>query len=327
MTTQSFQQKYKPYFIDDFYLPHSVKDIIRCLFEMDDVNILFFGGSQSGKTSLLYAVIRDYYGLQRNDPFPDDNIMFINNLKEQGVKYYREDMKAFCQCGSHITGKKKILVVDDMDNITVQGQQIFCNYLDKYRRNICFISVTSNLQKIIENIQSRTHIIHVTAPNNNELRQFLEHIVDKEQIQITEQAKDYIVQISNYSIRLVLTNIEKLYIFTQLEKTIDVELCTMLCTNISYEQLEQYLQMVKRGNRIQAFEIVNDIYEQGYSVIDIMDALFVYLKFTSTLEEKDKYECTKLICKYIHIFHTIHENGIELAFFTNNLCSMYEKQP
>ena len=37
---------------------------------------------------------------------PENNIIFINSLKEQGVNYYRNEMKTFCQTSSTIHGKK-----------------------------------------------------------------------------------------------------------------------------------------------------------------------------------------------------------------------------
>ena len=67
--------------------------------------------------------------------------MFINNLKEQGIQYFRNEMKTFCQSHSSIHGKKKLVIIDDIDTINEQSQQVFRNYIDKYKHNIHFISV------------------------------------------------------------------------------------------------------------------------------------------------------------------------------------------
>ena len=107
----SFIYKYKPYFVDDFAIDNKLKSMIRTLKEIDDMNLLILGNSGSGKTSMLYAVIREYYGLHRTQGFPENNILFINNLKEQGISYYRTEMKTFCQSHSSIYGKKKMIIV------------------------------------------------------------------------------------------------------------------------------------------------------------------------------------------------------------------------
>jgi hypothetical protein len=36
-----------------------------------------------------------------------------------------------------------------------------------------------------------------------------------------------------------------------------------------------------------------------------------------------QYRTIAVICKYISIFHNVHEDEIELALFTNNLCKLF----
>ena len=62
----------------------------------------------------------------------------------------------------------------------------------------------------------------------------------------------------------------------------------------------------------------------GYSVIDILDNYFIFIKSTKIINNENlKYEVIKLLCKYITIFHNIHEDEIELALFTNNLVQLF----
>jgi septum formation topological specificity factor MinE len=57
--------------------------------------------------------------------------------------------------------------------------------------------------------------------------------------------------------------------------------------------------------------------------MDILDNYFTFVKITSLLDENLKYEIIPFICKYITIFHNIHEDEIELALFTNNLIQLF----
>ena len=57
------------------------------------------GNNGSGKTSLIEATIREYYNL--ND-IPKQNVLVINNLKDQGIQYYRNEVKIFSQTRSNI---------------------------------------------------------------------------------------------------------------------------------------------------------------------------------------------------------------------------------
>jgi DNA polymerase III delta prime subunit len=114
VTDSLFIMKYKPYFIDDFSIDDKLISVLKTLLEIDNLNVLFIGNSSSGKTSLLYALIREYYKLEKTAPLPENNIMFINNLKEQGIQYFRNEMKTFCQSHSVIYGKKKCHSKEDL---------------------------------------------------------------------------------------------------------------------------------------------------------------------------------------------------------------------
>jgi DNA polymerase III delta prime subunit len=127
----TFIIKYKPYYIEDFGFNTEFKNIIQTFKQIDTLNLLFVGSQSSGKTTLLYALIREYYNLKPTDNIPENNIMFIHTLKEQGIQFYRNEMKTFCQSQSSIYGKKKMVIIDDIDTINEQSQQVFRNYIDK----------------------------------------------------------------------------------------------------------------------------------------------------------------------------------------------------
>ena len=179
MDPDTFILKYKPYFIRDFYLEPAHITVLNALKELDDLNLLIVGNTCSGKTSLIYAIIREYYGMNEKSVFPEHNIMFINNLKEQGIQFFRTEMKTFCQSSSNIPGKKKIIVVDDIDTINEQSQQVFRNYIDKYSKNIHFISVCTNIQKVNESLQSRLHILKINQVNRANLETTMAKIVKR----------------------------------------------------------------------------------------------------------------------------------------------------
>ena len=315
-TEDTFITKYKPYFLKDFYLDNDLLTVLNTLLELDNLNLLFIGNIGSGKTTMLYALIREYYKLNKNDSFPENNILFVNNLKEQGIQYFRNEMKTFCQTHTAIYGKKKIVIIDDLDNINEQSQQVFRNYIDKYKHNIHFISVCTNVQKVIESIQSRLHIIRISSPLTKQVKEIMNNIIIKENIQIDEESKDYLLTISSCSIRVIINFLEKIYI---LGEPIKLDLCKKICSSISFQEFEMYLKFIKKKKLIEAIQILYNIYDYGYSVIDILDYFFIFIKITNNIDEETKYKIIPYLCKYITIFHNIHEDVIELALLTNNL--------
>ena len=155
-----FIYKYKPLLFKDFEIDQNIITILNTLISMNNLNILFTGNSGSGKTSIINALIKEYYN---NIPYDNSNILIINSLKDQGIQYYRNEVKTFCQTRSPIHNKKKIVVLDDIDNINEQSQQVFRNCIDKYSNNVHFISSCSNIQKVIDSLQSRKTIIKLKS--------------------------------------------------------------------------------------------------------------------------------------------------------------------
>ena len=313
-----FITKYKPYYIDDFKGNEKLISVIKSLIKIDDLNILVTGSGNSGKTSLLYAIIREYYGLSKEDNLPENNIMHINSLKEQGINYYRNEMKTFSQSKSSIFGKKKLVIVDDIDLINEQSQQVFRNHIDKYKTNIHFVSVCSNIHKVIESIQSRLHIIRLKSPHIDTVSNIMDNIIKCEQLQIPPETKKYILTFSKYSIREIISHLEKISILSKIGESVDIEKCKKIISDISYKEFEKYIMLLKDNNVDDAVQILYNIHDYGYSVIDILDKFYAFVKNTDLIDEDKKYNLLPILCKYITYFHNLHEDIIEVVLFTQD---------
>ena len=316
---EHFTSKYQPKLLTDFTINEELIDIIKTLTTMDNLNILFIGNSGSGRSSLIQAIIREYYG--EDVTLNHDNILTINTLKEQGISYYRSEVKIFCQTSSLIKDKKKILVLDDIDIINEQSQQVFRNCIDKYSSNVVFLASCSNSQKVIESLQSRMNVLNIKSPNESQLKSIADKIILNENINLDADVVSFIVKVCNGSIRILINYLEK---FKLLNTKIDFELANKVCTNISFIELEKYTTFCKKNDLINGLKLINSLIIKGYSVTDILDSYFTFVKITETLEEEKKYQIIPLLCKYIAIFHDIHEDEIELAFFTNNLITLLQ---
>ena len=310
-----FVNKYQPRFFKDFEIDDEMVQILNTLIKMDNLNILFIGDMGCGKTSILNSLIREYY-VGYNDKQFSDNVLHINSLKEQGINYYRNDVKTFCQTCSIIKNRKKIVILDDIDLINEQSQQVFRNCIDKFSHNVHFISSCSNIQKVIESLQSRFTIIKIKPLQRHNLSKIMNKIKIAENIEIDPDAENFILDICTNTIKILINYMEK---FKLLNQPITFELANNICTNISFFSFQTYTEYLKDGKIVEAINILYSIYDKGYSVMDILDNYFLFVKTTACLSEDEKYMIVPFICKYITVFHNIHEDEIELALFTNNL--------
>ena len=315
MTDKLFINKYQPLYFTDFGDNNEVIKILKTLILIDELNILLIGDMTSGKTSILNAIIREYYyGTSPKDY--EENVLYINSLKEQGINYYRTDVKTFCQTSSNIKGKKKFVVLDDIDFINEQSQQVFRNCIDKFSHNVNFISSCSNNQKVIESLQSRFTIIKIRPIQKTNLIDIINNIKKQENIEIDEEAQNFIINISNNTVKILINYMEK---FKLLNERITLNLAIQLCSNISFLTFEDYTNLILTSQLLPAIKIIYELYDKGYSVMDILDNYFIFIKTTNILTEEQKYKIIPYLCKYITIFHNIHEDEIELSLFTNNL--------
>jgi replication factor C subunit 2/4 len=313
MNTQ-FLKKYQPLFFKDFTIDKEYIELLNTLNKMDSLNILLVGNIGSGKTSILYATIREYYNMK---DIPSNNVLLINNLKEQGISYYRSEVKTFCQTPSVIPYKKKFIILDDIDFINEQSQQVFRNCIDKYSHKVHFLASCSNTQKVIESIQSRCTIIKLKPISQQYLKTIFNKIKIQEQLNITKNAENFILNICNNSVRLLINYLEK---FKLLNISIDEKKVKEICTNISFYEFENYTKAWFIEKDLQkSITLIYSIYNKGYSVMDILDSYFSFIKITSIIDENIKYKIIIFILKYIAVFHTLHENDIELIIFTNEL--------
>jgi DNA polymerase III delta prime subunit len=313
-----FIHKYQPVCFKDFGENNEVIKVLQTLILIDNLNILLIGDMASGKTSLLNTIIKEYYTGFSSKVY-EENVLYINSLKEQGINYYRTDVKTFCQTCSNIKNKKKIIVLDDIDLINEQSQQVFRNCIDKYSHNVHFISSCSNIQKVIESLQSRFTIIKIKQIQRENLINIINNIKTTENIEIDEDAQDFIINISNNTIKIIINYMEK---FKLLNEKITLNLAVQLCSNISFFIFEEYTKLVLEKKIKESIHLIYEIFDKGYSVMDILDNYFIFVKNTTILIEEQKYKIIPFICKYISIFHNIHEDEIELSLFTNNLINI-----
>lgn len=316
-TNLPFINKYQPQFFNQFeQLEPNVIKLLQTLITMNNLNLLLIGDPGSGKTSLIYSIIREYY----KNNYNSDNILVLNSLKDQGISYYRNDLKIFCQTASLIPGYKKIVLLDDIDIINEQSQQVFRNCIDKYSHKVHFISSCTNVQKVIDSLQSRNIIIKINQIEDACLEKILQKIIKHENISITPDAQKFILNISNVSIRILINYLEKIKI---LNSHTDLSIVKLLCTNISFHIFEEYTKSITEKKLKECIKILYSLYDQGYSVMDILDNYFLFIKTSNLIDETNKYKITKILCKYMTIFHNIHEDEIELSLFTNNLIELF----
>lgn len=286
-----FMYKYTPTTLEEFELEHK---------ELSG-NLLLLGGERTGKTTLASILVKHV---------SKDNVLYINSLKEQGIQYYRNEVKCFCQTNSQ---SQKIVVIDSLDDINDQAQQIFLNYIDKYP-TVQFIATGTIPQKIIESMFSRFIVVKMKRPSDAYIHELIHKVIEEEKIQMDESAIPYLMSISDYSVRTILNYLEKYKI---MDIPITQEYIQETHTNIHSESFNLFTNYILQKDYANSIKSIVQLYNDGYSIMDILDAYYLFInKFTCS--DDFKYKIIKIICKYTVIFNNVHEHSIELLFFVED---------
>ena len=306
-----FLDKYKCQSINDFCGKAKFKNFLNSTIDNNFLNLLVQGSIGSGKTTLLNLITDSYK--QRFELKPCD-ILHISHLHEQGIQYYRTEIKTFCQLPTN--NKKKLIVVDDIEMIEKLCQDVLCGFMDRWGYNFHLLCSTSDISKISEGLLARLIGIFIPQPSKEEIYEHVQKINDIEKFNIEKPVLEEMIITSELSLRTCYHYMEKIYyshydLDINSYLPINSEVLNQLSTTISSQEFACFTNACRNHDFIDMRRVILGILDKGFSMIDILEDYFLYVKHTADIEEKDKYELFKIISNFIMTFHTLHEETIE----------------
>ena len=163
--------------------------------------------------------------------------------------------------------------------------------------------------------------ITIYSPTYDKLLNITNNIITNENIDIDSDLIPLLIHSSNSSYKILLNTLQKIKIFNS---KVDKNNIYELITSINFKNFNLYIQHIQNSNLIKAIDILDNISNSGVSVIDILFEFFYFIKNSNTdLDDMLKYNIIQIISKYIIIFNNLHEDAIELSFFTNELFNLF----
>jgi len=311
----TFFDNYKPNNLSDINLNNETIELINIYLKNNKMLFLIHGPSLSGKTSLINILLKEYY----NSSNYNDNIIYINLLKEQGINYFRNEIKNFCQIHNSSNIKQKSIIIDDFDSLNELTQKILITYINKYN-NINFILSCSDLNKIVPSTRYLLEIIRIEHLDTMFLEKILNKVIKKTNMVLEENIKKKLLDDYNKNIPFFMNKVLEInIIFINSNYIIEEKNYDFLDNNILIN-IDNYLNLCKNNKVKEAKKLILELHNIGLSVIDILDNIIYYVKnINKNLNEEYRFKIIKLITNYINIFNNLHEDKIELLFLTNNI--------
>lgn len=142
-----FTEKYRPDSVSGVLMPGNYRRAFQKFVKDGEVpNLLLYSSYPgSGKTSLAKALCNDI----------DAHSLYFNMSEDSGIDVLRNDIRRFAS-GKSLDGKKKIVILDELDQSNSQNlQKGLRGFIEEFQ-NVCrFIATCNHVNKVIPPLRSR----------------------------------------------------------------------------------------------------------------------------------------------------------------------------
>lgn len=169
-------EKYRPKTLDDIILSPSNRDVLDKFVANESIpQLLFTGSAGIGKTSLAKIITNDILKCQ---------YLYINASDENGIDTIRSKVTNFSKTKS-LDGTIKVIVLDEVDGLTLDAQRCLRNTMEEYSEYARFILTANYNHKVIPALQSRCQSIDLVPPMDMFIDRCL-HILKCENIEVSD---------------------------------------------------------------------------------------------------------------------------------------------
>lgn len=229
-----------------------IKEKLNFFLNSKDIpNIIFYGKSGNGKRTIVHRFINDIY--ENDKELLKNYVMYVNCAHGKGIKFIREDLKFFSKTHVNIEGTNnfKTIVLSNAEHLTIDAQSALRRCIELFSKTTRFFIIIEDKYKLLKPILSRFCEIYVYEP-----------------------------MIKNKVINLHKHNISSTSSLTKQKQKKFSLYFTKICNDFKSATINNNLNndiSNDNGNSnnslINISNIINNLYDKGYSGLDIIHFL------------------------------------------------------
>lgn len=194
-------EKYRPATLSDLISHEDIISTIRKFIDQNQMpHLLFYGPAGTGKTSTILACARQLYTPAQFQSM----VLELNASDDRGIGIVRGQILNFASTRTIFSGGFKLIILDEADAMTNDAQNALRRIIEKYTDNVRFCIICNYLSKIIPALQSRCTRFRFAPLSSEQILPRLEYVIEKEQLEVTEDGKKALMDLSGGDMRKVL---------------------------------------------------------------------------------------------------------------------------
>lgn len=198
-----FVELFRPKHFDDIVLDPLNKKILKNIIDTSYFpNLLFYGPPGTGKTTTIMNLINAYQEKLNNKN--SDLIIHLNASDERGIDIIRNQINLFVNSKPLFHNGMKFVILDEVDYMTKNAQQALRYLLQNYSGNVRFCLICNYISKIDEGLQNEFIRLRFNQLPKNDVIQFLNHISESENLNISHKSLSCIQKLYKSDIRSMI---------------------------------------------------------------------------------------------------------------------------
>lgn len=195
-------EKYRPSKIDEYIFQDDTHKIafMKMIAEKNVPHLLLSGVQGSGKTTLAFILVNEL-------DMDETDVLIVNASDENSVDTIRDKIKSFIT--TFAMGDFKVVLLEEADYITPNGQGVMRRMMEEYADVARFILTCNYENKIIPAIKSRCQHFRFKAADKIDIAEYAANILVSEGVKFDLNTLDKFIAIGYPDIRKIVNMLQQ----------------------------------------------------------------------------------------------------------------------
>jgi replication factor C subunit 3/5 len=296
-------EKYRPTKFNDIVLDETNRVIFNNILSSSYFpNLMFYGPPGTGKTTTIINLINEYN--VKYNPDSKGSVIHLNASDERGIDIIRNQIFQFVKTNSFFSNGIKFVILDEVDYMTKNAQHALKYLLQTSTFNVRYCLICNYISKVDESLKNEFICIRFNQLPTNSIHQFIQEIVNNEELEITMETIEQIQKMHNSDIRSMInfiqlhqngngieSNIITTSIWIKLKEIIE---------DISSDDIQKYIHDISITYNVDKKTIIKQYYD--YIVRNHPEKITPkYLRDIEVIMHMDGTDCENIINYMKHI--------------------------